>query len=330
MRLLITGGAGYVGSHVVRCLGEAGHQIVCLDNLATGFREAVLYGELVVGDLADEGLLDSVLSRGFDAVLHFAASVEVPESVRSPLKYYSNNTFNTLRLLVACIKAGVGKVVFSSTAAVYGDVGGIPVTEDAPLRPINPYGRSKQMSELMLADVAAAHGLRYVCLRYFNVAGADPANRIGQSTPNATHLIKVACEAVLGQRELGIFGTDYPTADGTCVRDYVHVEDLATAHANALEYLRAGGASGTFNCGYGKGYSVREVLDAVQRCSGRHLHIRQLDRRPGDAAMVIANAERIRSALNWAPRFDDLDTIVRHALAWETKLAGPRIKVGEK
>ena len=320
--ILVTGGAGYIGSHVVRQLGEAGHRVLVLDNLSTGFREAVLHGELVEGDTGDRPFITQLLrEHGIDSVLHFAAHIVVPESVSDPLKYYGNNTCNTRNLLAACAAAGVTHFIFSSTAAVYGIPPNMECAEDSPLAPINPYGRSKLMSEWMLQDLAAANSLRYGVLRYFNVAGADPGGRIGQSTPKATHLIKVACEAVVGKRDhIDIFGTDYPTPDGTCIRDYIHVEDLARAHLLALDHLHGGGASFTANCGYGHGYSVREVLDMVQEVSGAKLDIREVPRRAGDPPALIARAERIRELLGWAPRHDDLRDIVTHALAWERRL----------
>lgn len=324
--ILVTGGAGYIGSHVVRQLGERGERIVVLDNLSTGFRESVLYGELIVGDTGDGELVERVLrEHKVRAVLHFAAHIVVPESVANPLKYYLNNTANTRNLLACCERAGVEHFIFSSTAAVYGIPATIPVAEDAPLEPINPYGRSKLMSEWMLRDLAAAGGMKHVILRYFNVAGADPEGRIGQSTPEATHLIKVACEAATGQRErVEIFGTDYPTPDGSGVRDYIHVEDLAAAHLAALDHLRAGGDSTVLNCGYGHGYSVREVLDMVQRVAGCRLNVVESPRRAGDPPALTADARRIRETLGWRPRYDDLEVIVSSALAWERKLAARR------
>lgn len=322
--ILVTGGAGYIGSHVVRQLGERGERIVVLDNLSTGFRSAVLHGELVVGDTGDEALVTRLLEQhGIDAVLHFAAHIVVPESVANPLKYYRNNTANTRTLLECAVRAGVRHFIFSSTAAVYGMPAGGVAGEDSPTQPINPYGLSKLMSEWMLRDVAAVTPLRYVALRYFNVAGADPEARIGQSTPEATHLIKVACEAVTGKRaHVAIFGTDYDTPDGTCIRDYIHVEDLAAAHLRALDHLRSGGASTTLNCGYGRGFSVREVLDAVDRVSGTTLVRREETRRAGDPPRLVARADAIRQVLGWAPRHDDLDHIVRTALAWERQIVG--------
>jgi UDP-glucose 4-epimerase len=321
--ILVTGGAGYIGSHVVRQLGEAGERIVVLDDLSTGFRQAVLHGELIVGSTADRASLDALFDRfEIDTVMHFAAHLVVPESVAQPLKYYANNTCASRLLIERSVAAGVRHFVFSSTAAVYGIPDGGKASETSPTAPINPYGSSKLMTEWMLRDVAAAGGLRYVALRYFNVAGADPEARIGQATPEATLLTKVACEAVVGKRShVNIFGTDYPTPDGTGVRDYIHVEDLASAHLSALAYLRAGGESTTLNCGYGRGYSVREVLDMVERVAGTKLDIREDVRRPGDPPMLIAEAARIRAVLGWAPRHDDLEEIVASALRWERSLA---------
>ncbi len=321
--ILVTGGAGYIGSHVVKQLTARGARVIVLDNLSTGFRESVIGGELVEGDTGDMTLVRRILEEyGIRSVLHFAAHIVVPESVADPMKYYGNNTCNTRNLLACCAEAGVERFIFSSTAAVYGIPEEIPIAEDTPVRPINPYGSSKLMSEWMLRDLGAASGLRYVILRYFNVAGADPEGRIGQSTPEATHLIKVACQVLTGRRaRIEIFGTDYPTPDGTCIRDYIHVDDLADAHLKALDYLAAGGDSTILNCGYGHGYSVREVLDAVQRVSGAPLAMVESGRRPGDPPALTANSERIRQTLGWAPRHDDLDFIVETALRWERKLA---------
>lgn len=327
MKVLVTGGAGYVGSHVALQLAAAGHTVSVLDDLSTGHRWAVLQGELTVASLADEATLRAIVTRGaFDAVVHMAASVVVPESVRDPLKYYGNNTGNIVRLLGACGEAGVKHFIFSSTAAVYGVAGEAPITEREPVAPINPYGASKAMSERILADFAAATGLRYVALRYFNVAGADAQGRLGQATAQATHLIKVACEAALGQRPgIEIFGTDYPTRDGTCIRDYIHVDDLARAHVRALEHLAAGGASDTMNCGYGRGHSVREVLDCVRRISGREFPVTESARRPGDGVSTVADNRRIREVLGWQPQHDDLDFIVRTAYDWERRWAQRRM-----
>ena len=325
MRLLVTGGAGYIGSHVVRHLRADGHAVTVYDNLSTGHAWAVGDATLVEGDLADTAHLEQVFAAaeaegGFDGVLHFAAHIVVPESVADPLKYYANNTRNTLNLLQACVRAGVRSFVFSSTAAVYGIPATERVTEDAPLQPINPYGASKMMSERMLTDVAASSDLRYVILRYFNVAGADPGGRTGQATPDATHLVKVACQAATGQRDgVTVFGRDYRTRDGTCERDYIHVEDLAAAHVRALEHLQAGGQSQILNCGYGRGYSVLEVLEAVKRASRGDFPVRYGARRDGDPPALMADAARIREVLGWRPVYADLDLIVQHALAWERR-----------
>lgn len=321
MRILVTGGAGYIGSHVVLKLHELDHEVVAYDNLSTGHRWAVLGGELVVGDVGDGHKLTEVIRKhDIEAVMHFAASIVVPESVHDPLKYYGNNTVNTLGLLKACAERSVRYFIFSSTAAVYGMPEGGTVHEDMPLAPIHPYGASKMMSEHMLMDLARVSGLRYIILRYFNVAGADPQGRIGQATPEATHLIKVACETALGKREaLTVFGTDYPTPDGTCIRDYIHVEDLAQAHVDALAHLSRGGEPVVLNCGYGHGYSVLEVLEVVKRVVGVKFPVLIGQRRAGDSAVLIAANDRIRNALGWRARFDDLEVIVKTALAWEEK-----------
>ncbi|MGU3600944.1 UDP-glucose 4-epimerase GalE [Methylobacterium brachiatum] len=325
MAVLVTGGAGYIGSHMVLALLDAGHEeIVVLDDLSTGFDWAVPEGvKLVVGDVADQALVtQTILQHRIDALAHFAARIVVPDSVADPLGYYLANTVKTRALIEAATRAGVRHVIFSSTAAVYGEPEVVPVPEDLPLNPINPYGRSKLMSEWMIADAAAAHGFTYVVLRYFNVAGADPAGRSGQSTPDATHLIKVATQAALGRRaRLDVYGTDYPTPDGSCLRDYIQVSDLAEAHRVALDHLRGGGESLTLNCGYGRGYSVLEVIEVVKRISGRDFEVRLCPRRPGDPARIVAEAGRIRSRLGWQPRHDDLDAIVAQALAWEDKLS---------
>ncbi len=320
--ILVTGGAGYIGSHVVRQLGEAGERVVVLDNLSKGFRQGVTHGELVVGDVGDRALIDRLLGEHrVETVMHFAAHTIVPESVAFPLKYYGNNTCATRGLIEACLAARVRYFVFSSTAAVYGIPESGTADEESPTRPINPYGTSKLMSEWMLRDAAAVNPLNYVALRYFNVAGSDPGGRIGQSTPGATLLTKVACEAMVGKRDhVSIFGTDYPTPDGTGVRDYLHVEDLAAAHLRALDYLRAKGRSVTLNVGYGHGYSVREVLAMVEKLGGQRLTVREEPRRPGDPAVLVARAERIRRELGWTPRYDDLEAIVASSLAWERTL----------
>jgi UDP-glucose 4-epimerase len=320
--ILVTGGAGYIGSHVVRQLGEAGERVVVLDNLGKGFRQAVTAGELVVGDVGDYALVSGLLAQhGVDTVMHFAAHTIVPESVALPLKYYGNNTCSTRSLLQACIENQVRHFVFSSTAAVYGMPAEGYADEESPTRPINPYGTSKLMSEWMLRDVAAVNPLRYVALRYFNVAGSDPGGRIGQATPGATLLTKVACEAMVGKRtHVSVFGSDYATPDGTGVRDYIHVEDLASAHLRALDYLWAAGRSVTLNVGYGHGYSVRELLAMVETVGGKPLVIREEARRAGDPAYLVARAQRIKAELGWQPRFDDLRAIVSSSLAWERKL----------
>jgi UDP-glucose 4-epimerase len=320
MAVMVTGGAGYIGSHMAWTLVEAGEPVVVVDRLSTGFEWAVpAEAELVVADIADQRQIEEVMRQhAVDAVIHFAGSILVAESVADPLAYYLNNTVASRSLIESAVRTGVTSFIFSSTAAVYGSPAEIPVPEDAPLRPDSPYGTSKLMTELMLRDAAAAHGLRHAALRYFNVAGADPAGRTGQSRAGATHLIHVAAEAVAGKRDhLPVFGTDYPTADGTCIRDYIHVSDLVAAHYLALQRLRAGGGNLTANLGYGKGYSVIEVIDAVRRVAGRDIETRLQDRRPGDAVAIVANADLARRELGWSPRYDDLDTIVSHALRWE-------------
>jgi UDP-glucose 4-epimerase len=320
--ILVTGGAGYIGSHVVRQLGETHERVIVLDNLGRGFRQAVTAGELVVGDVGDQALVSRLLAEHqVDTVMHFAAHTIVPESVAQPLKYYGNNTCSTRALLQSCLDNKVKNFVFSSTAAVYGMPDKGYADEESPTRPINAYGTSKLMSEWMLRDVAAVSGLRYVALRYFNVAGSHPGGKIGQATQGATLLTKVACEAMVGKRpHVSIFGSDYPTPDGTGMRDYLHVEDLAAAHLNALNYLRNDGKSVTLNVGYGHGYSVREVLRMVETVGGKPLVIREEPRRAGDPAYLVARADRIRAELGWQPRFDDLNAIVSHSLAWERKL----------
>jgi UDP-glucose 4-epimerase len=324
MTVLVTGGAGYIGSHMVLELLDSGESVIVLDNLSTGFRWAVpANATLVVGDVGDQELVRSIVRKhGVQSILHFAGSIVVPESVADPLGYYHNNTVKSRALIEVAVELGIKHFIFSSTAAVYGNPAENPVTETAVLAPINPYGWSKLMTEIMLRDTAAAHDFRYVALRYFNVAGADPAGRSGQSTPKATHLIKVACETALGKRShMEVFGTDYPTRDGTCVRDFIHVKDLARAHVAALAHLRDGGKADVFNCGYSKGYSVLEVIDAVKRVSGKALDARLSPRRPGDPAAIVAASAKIRDQLGWVPHHDDLDTIVSQALAWEAELA---------
>lgn len=327
MTVLVTGGAGYIGSHMVLALIDAGEDVVVLDDLSTGFKRAVHpKAKLVIGDVADEKLVTSLVKEnGVNAVIHFAARIVVPDSVADPLGYYLANTVKTRALLAAVIGAGVKHFVFSSTAAVYGMPEENPVGEDARLAPMSPYGRSKLISEWMLQDTAAAHGLRYVALRYFNVAGADPEGRTGQSTAGATHLIKVACETALGKRNrMSVFGTDYPTDDGTCVRDYIHVSDLVAAHLDALKHLRAGGDNLVLNCGYGRGYSVLEVIDTVKQISGKDFPVEMSPRRPGDPAAIVARADKIRATLGWQPRLNNLSKIVSHALAWENTLQNSR------
>lgn len=320
--ILVTGGAGYIGSHIVKKLGEQQQRIVVLDNLSTGFEESVLYGELIVGDTGDRDLVTKILrDHDIGSVMHFAAHIVVPESVSEPLKYYRNNTCNTRNLLECCVTEGVSNFIFSSTAAVYGIPHTPMANEELSLNPINPYGMSKLMSEWMLRDTAAVNKLRYVILRYFNVAGADPDGKIGQSTPEATHLIKAACQAAIGIRDnIAIFGTDYPTTDGSGVRDYIHVNDLADVHLKALDYLQNTGESTILNCGYGHGYSVRQVLDSVQRVSGKALNIVEAPRRAGDPPALVADCGKLQSMLDWRPKYDDLDLIVETALKWEQHL----------
>jgi UDP-glucose 4-epimerase len=325
--ILVTGGVGYIGSHVVQGLVDRHQSVVVLDNLSTGFRHAIpAEARLVVGDVGDEGLVSRLMAEHrVEAVMHFAASSVVPDSVVNPIAYYSNNTASSLALLKAAVQAGIRYFVFSSTAAVYGNPDTQLVGEDAAARPMSPYGTSKLMTEMMLRDAASASDLTYVVLRYFNVAGADPKLRTGQSTRAATHLVKVAVQAALGVRSgMEIFGTDYPTPDGTCIRDYIHVCDLMSAHIEALDYLRGGGDSATLNCGYGHGYSVREVVETVKRVSGTDFVVATRARRPGDPASIVADTQAIRRVLSWMPAYDDLEAIVRHAIAWEQKLLAQR------
>jgi UDP-glucose 4-epimerase len=323
MSILVTGGAGYIGSHMVHALIEGGENVAVLDTLSTGFKWAIPPGvELVVGETGDQERVDRLIAeREISAIIHFAASIVVPDSVANPLAYYRNNTVNSRTLIECAVRGGVKQFIFSSTAAVYGNPARVPVGEDDALAPLSPYGSSKLMTEIMLRDAAAAHGLDHVILRYFNVAGADPRLRTGQSTRGATHLIKVAVETALGKRaRMNVYGTDYPTPDGTCIRDYIHVTDLVRAHSDALAYLRAGGLPVTLNCGYGHGFSVLDVIDTVKRVSGVDFRVDHADRRPGDPAQIVAQADRAREVLGWQPQFDDLPTIVAHALAWERKL----------
>ncbi|MCE1237165.1 MAG: UDP-glucose 4-epimerase GalE [Hyphomicrobiales bacterium] len=323
MTVLVTGGCGYIGSHLVWALADRGEKVVVLDDLSTGFDWAIPpEAELVRGDIGDRALLDTLLeTRGVDAIVHFAGSIIVPESVADPLKYYGNNTVKSRELIAAAVRHGVKAFVFSSTAAVYGEPEIVPAPEDARLDPVSPYGSSKLMTEIMLRDVARAHDFRYTALRYFNVAGADPKGRTGQSTKGATHLIKVACEAYLGLRpQIQIFGDDFDTPDGTGVRDYIHVADLADAHVLALDRLRGGAPSLVANCGYGRGFSVLEVLRSVERVTGAALPVLRGPRRAGDPASLVARVDRIHAELDWRPKWDDLDTIVGHALAWEKAL----------
>ncbi len=323
MSVLVSGGAGYIGGHMVLDLMDRGEKVVVLDNLSTGFRWAIPDGvPLVVADAGDFETVSQVIrTHGIRSIIHFAARLIVPESMTDPLGYYLGNTVKTRALISAAVAGGVEHIIFSSTAAVYGETSLDPVTEAQTPAPVSPYGTSKWMSEMMLRDAAAAHGLKYAVLRYFNVAGADPKGRYGQSTTNATHLIKVAAEVVVGKRSfMEVFGQDYPTPDGTCVRDYIHVSDLAAAHTVALDHLRGGGGNVVVNAGYGKGYSVRQVIDAVRAVSGIDFEVRQGPRRAGDPPAIVANADRLRNEMGWKPALDDLDAIVASALDWEREL----------
>jgi len=322
MKIIVTGGAGYIGSHVVRALGDRGHDVLTYDNLSFGHAEAVLHGSLVVGDLSDrETLRKTFEAFRPDAVMHFAAYIVVPESVKEPILYYRNNFCNALNLIEVCRKHGTKNFIFSSTAAVYGIPGVSPVGEEAPLEPINPYGSSKAMVERVLSDLAADPHFRFVSLRYFNVAGADAMARIGQKRKDATHLITLAVRTALGKRPfLEIYGTDYPTADGTCIRDYIHVDDLAEAHLAALDYLLQGGESDVFNCGYGHGASVKEVVAVAKRVTGDDFRVIETERREGDPPELVADSSKLRTVLGWTPKYDDLDYLIRTAFAWEKKI----------
>lgn len=329
MTILVTGGAGYIGSHMVLNLCDNNESVVVLDNLSTGRDWAVdRRAKLVVGEVGDiERVSELIAKEGIDSIIHFAGSIVVPESVTNPLKYYANNTCVSRNLIEAAVNGGVKNFIFSSTAAVYGMTGLEPVSETNTLNPLSPYGRSKLMTEMMIADVAAAHALKYGILRYFNVAGADPAGRSGQSTPNATHLIKIAVQAAIGMRDgMDIFGTDYETPDGTCVRDYIHVTDLAAAHALVLAHLRKTGESAIFNCGYGHGFSVQQVVDRVKAVTGVEFPVSYAPRRAGDPPAIVANSHKIRNTLSWRPDHDDLDEIVEHAYVWEQKLLTRNLK----
>ncbi|HXX57410.1 MAG TPA: UDP-glucose 4-epimerase GalE [Thermodesulfovibrionales bacterium] len=322
MKVFVTGGAGYIGSHVVKALGEEGYDVLTYDNLSFGHADAVLSGDLVVGDLSDrERLRETLKAFRPDAVMHFAAYIVVPESIKEPIRYYRNNFCHAMGLLEACLEQRIARFLFSSTAAVYGIPVEIPVTENANLDPINPYGRSKVMVENLLSDLSAQRDLRYVSLRYFNVAGADGKARVGQNRKDATHLITLAVRTALGRRPyLEVYGTDYPTPDGTCIRDYIHVDDLSDAHIVALRYLLEGGASDVFNCGYGHGYSVREVVDAVKRVTGVDFEVVETGRREGDPPLLIADSTKLRNKLGWMPRYDSLEYIIKTAFEWEKKV----------
>ncbi len=318
-KILITGGAGYIGSHVVKALGEEGVEVLIVDNLSRGHKEAVLYGKLVIADLKDKKNLNAIFEEFKpDAVMHFAAFIEVGESVRKPEKYYKNNTLNTLNLLEVMLRNRVNKFIFSSSAAVYGNPETVPIPETEVVKPINPYGQSKAFVEKILQDFDKAYGLKYVSLRYFNAAGADPEGKIGESHNPETHLIPLTLKAAKGEREsIRIFGTDYPTPDGTCIRDFVHVSDLAEAHLLALDYILNGGKSEIFNCGYGHGFSVREVIETARKVTGVNFKVEESERRKGDPAVLVAHSSKIRKVLNWKPKFDDLEYIIKTAWDWE-------------
>lgn len=322
IKILVTGGAGYIGSHVVKALGERGYEVITYDNLSYGHKDAVLYGKLIVADLSDRATLRKTFEEYKpNAVMHFAASIVVPESVREPVKYYRNNFCNTLNLVETCIEHGVKNFIFSSSAAVYGIPEKCPVDENAPMNPINPYGRTKAMVESLLVDLSKAEDFRYISLRYFNVAGADSGGRLGQRRADATHLITLAVKTALGKRPyLEIYGTDYPTKDGTCIRDYIHVDDLAEAHILALEYLFEEGRSEIFNCGYGHGYSVREVVEATKKVSGVDFKVIEAARREGDPPELVADSRKIKKTLGWIPKYDNLEYIIKTAYEWERKL----------
>ncbi len=322
MKILLTGGAGYIGSHVLNLLGMAGHDIVVVDNLSTGRKESILYGKHIEEDLKNINAMEEIFkAENFEACFHFAGSIVVPESVEKPIDYYANNTKNTLDLIHLCVKYGVRNFIFSSTAAVYGDIEGGECTEESPVHPINPYGRSKLMTEWMLEDTAHATALNYVALRYFNVAGANVDLKVGQCTPNATHLIKIASECASGKRsEMNLYGEDYNTPDGSCIRDYIHVDDLAQAHLDALSYLEKEKKSIVVNCGYGHGYSVKEVIAAVKKVTGVDFKVNLSGRRDGDAAKLISRADKIKEKLGWTPKYDNLEKIIETAYLWEKKL----------
>lgn len=325
-KILVTGGAGYIGSHIVKCLGEKGYDVVVYDNLSKGHRAAVLYGTLLVGDLANTSLLNQVI-QDFkpDAVMHFAASIEVGESVKKPVQYYHNNTANTINLLDVLLRHDIHNFIFSSTAAVYGNPENVPVTEDAGIKPINPYGQAKAFAEKVMEDISASGSFRYVALRYFNAAGADPRGRIGERHDPESHLIPLVLKTAKGEQEaIKVYGSDYPTPDGTCIRDYIHVEDLADAHLLALEYLRESGMSNVFNCGYGHGYSVKQVIDEAKKVTGTDFKVEHAGRRAGDPPILVADNSKIKKTLNWTPRYDSLEYIVKTAWEWERKVGETR------